>query len=123
MLPKIVLILPEILLVVGAVVTTVFGLARRKVIRDAVPGVATAFIIGAIVLVQLVTTDARLTEAGLVMPGLANYGRMLILFVAAALLMLSVGLVDRKLEHAFTTGRARFDAMRVMRGEYHAFFL
>ncbi|MDZ4829658.1 MAG: NADH-quinone oxidoreductase subunit N [Phycisphaerae bacterium] len=123
MLPKIVLILPEILLVVGAVIVTVLGLSRRKVVRDAVPAVTLALLVGALAVTHYVTNDSRLAAADLLMPGLAVYGKSLILIVAMGLVLLSVGLVDRKLEAAFSTGRASFDAIRVIRGEYHAFFL
>lgn len=123
MTTKLALILPEILLVVGAVIVTVLGLARGKVWRDAVPAVTVALLLAACGLVHVVTTDDRLASAGLLLPGLGLYAKTLILLGAAALVLLGIGLIDRKLEIAFASGRAAFDPIRVMRGEYHSFLL
>ncbi|MFO0828463.1 MAG: NADH-quinone oxidoreductase subunit N [Phycisphaerales bacterium] len=123
MLPKIVLILPEILLVVGAVFVTVLGLSRSKALRDSVTLATVILLLGALGLTHLVTDDARLGLAGLILPGLAGFGKSMILIVAAALALLHAGMVDRRLEHAFAAGRASFEPIRVIRGEYHAFFL
>ncbi|MDZ4754212.1 MAG: NADH-quinone oxidoreductase subunit N [Phycisphaerae bacterium] len=123
MTSKLALILPEILLVVGAILVTVLGLARGKVWRDSVPAVTIGLLLAACCLVPVVTTDVRLASAGLLLPAVGMYAKPLILLVAIGLVMLSVGLVDRRLELAFAHGRAAFDAIRVMRGEYHAFLL
>jgi NADH-quinone oxidoreductase subunit N len=123
MTTKLALILPEILLVVGAIVVTVLGLARTKMWRDAVPAVTIGLLLAAAGLVHTVTTDDRLAVAGLVLPGLGLYAKTLILLGGAALVLLGIGLIDRKLEAAFASGRAAFDAIRVMRGEYHSFLL
>jgi NADH-quinone oxidoreductase subunit N len=123
MTTKLALILPEILLVVGAIVVTVLGLARTKMWRDAVPAVTIGLLLAAAGLVHTVTTEDRLAVAGLVLPGLGLYAKTLILLGGAALVLLGVGLIDRKLEAAFASGRAAFDAIRVMRGEYHSFLL
>lgn len=123
MVSKIALILPEILLVAGSVVVTVLGLSRRPAWRDAVPAVAVALLLGAFGLLHLVTTDARLAEAGLLLPGMPLFAKSLVYLVGAGLVLLCVGLVDRRLEQAFAAGRAPFDAIRVMRGEFFAFLL
>ncbi len=123
MTTKLALILPEILLVVGAIIVTMLGLARGKVWRDAVPAVTVALLLAACGLVHVVSTEARLANASLLMPGLGLYAKTLILLGAASLVLLGVNLIDRKLEQAFASGRAAFDAIRVMRGEYHSFLL
>ena len=117
MTTKLALILPEILLVVGAIVVTVLGLARTKMWRDAVPAVTIGLLLAAAGLVHTVTTEDRLAVAGLVLPGLGLYAKTLILLGGAALVLLGIGLIDRKLEAAFASGRAAFDAIRVMRGQ------
>jgi NADH-quinone oxidoreductase subunit N len=43
--------------------------------------------------------------------------------VGIFLVMLAGPAIDRRLEHAFDAGRATFDPIRVMRGEFFAFFL
>lgn len=123
MINQLTLILPEILLIVGAVVVTVLGVARGKVWRDAVPAVTVVLLLAACGLVHVVTTPDRLGQASLIMPGLGLYAKTLLLLGGAALVLLGMGLVDRKLEQAFASGRAAFDPIRVMRGEYHSFLL
>ncbi|MBL9148743.1 MAG: NADH-quinone oxidoreductase subunit N [Phycisphaerae bacterium] len=120
---KLYLIIPEIILVVGAVLVTVLGLSRAKALRDAVPGATVGLIILAFLSVFAVTTDERLAAAGLLMPGLVVYGKSLILLVSASLVLLGVGLVDRRLERAIGSGQVAFDPIRVQRGEHHAFLL
>lgn len=120
---KLLLIIPEIVLVVGAVVVTVLGLARTKAVRDAVPGATIAVLLAALACVSVVTTDERLVSAGLLLPGLVVYGKSMILLVAVSLVLLGTGLVDRRLERAISSGQVAFDAIRVQRGEHHAFLL
>jgi NADH-quinone oxidoreductase subunit N len=123
MTTKLALILPEILLVVGAVVVTVLGLSRRPAWRAAVPMATIALLLTAFGVLHWVTTDVRLQSAGLLLPSLGLFAKSLILLLAVGLVLLGVGSVDRRLEHAFASGRAKFDAIRVMRGEFHAFIL
>ncbi|MBL9118947.1 MAG: NADH-quinone oxidoreductase subunit N [Phycisphaerae bacterium] len=123
MINQLTLILPEILLIVGAVVVTVLGVARSKVWRDAVPTVTVILLLASCFLVHVVSTEDRLSQAPLIMPGLGLYAKTLLLVGAAALVLLGFGLIDRKLEMAFASGRAAFDPIRVMRGEYHSFLL
>jgi hypothetical protein len=120
---KLLLIIPEIILVVGAVLVTVLGLSRTKALRDAVPGATVGLILLAFLSIFSVTNDERLAAAGLLMPGLVVYGKSLILLISAALVLLGVGLVDRRLERAIASGQVAFDPIRVQRGEHHAFLL
>lgn len=123
MVSKLVLILPEILLVVGSVVVTVLGLSRRPAVRDAVPAATVMLLLAAFAVLHLVTTDERLASAGLLLPSLGLYAKSLVLLIATMLALLCVGLIDRRLEAAFASGRAAFDPVRVVRGEFFAFFL
>ena len=43
--------------------------------------------------------------------------------IAIGLVLLGIGMVDRKYEEAVRDGRTGFDPLRVVRGEYHAFLL
>jgi NADH-quinone oxidoreductase subunit N len=121
---KVWLLLPEVWVVCGAVVVSVMGLARTKAIRDAVPLVVCAFLVTAMLLVPLVYADAdAVRRAGLLMPGVGRYMKPVVCGVGTALALLSVRLVDRPLEEAIAAGRARFDPIRLGRGEFFAFFL
>jgi len=124
MVDKLWFLIPEMILFAAAVVVSVVGLSKRKGVRDATPliaiialivaGVATPFVYGA---------EDRLAAADLLLPMLGNYVKMIVCGVGALLALVSVGLVDRSLESAFASGRATFDAIRVTRGEFYAFFL
>ncbi len=121
---KVFLLLPEIWLFLGAVVASVMGLAHSRAVRDAVPLVVCAFLAVAMVAVPLVYADpARVVRAGLLLPGIGPYVKVVVCAVGIVLAMLSVRLVDRRLEEAIAEGRSRFDPIRVGRGEFYAFFL
>jgi len=120
---KLTLIAPEILLFAGSVVVAVLGLSRNPSVRRAVPVVTALFLAGSIgVTAWVYRSDAVLTS-GLVLPMLGGYAKALIAAVGILLVMLAGATVDRKLEEAFESGRAAFDPIRVMRGEYFSFFL
>ncbi len=121
---KVWFILPEIGLFVGAVIVSMMGLSQRRLVRDAVPVVVCLFLAGAMVAIPLVYGDTeRLARAALLMPALGPYVKMMLCAIGILLAMLSVGLMDRELEDALKSGRARFDPLRMSRGEYFAFFM
>ena len=124
MLDKVWFILPEIWLFGGAVVVSMMGLSRRKLLRDAVPFVVCFFLAAAMAAIPWIYADkVRLAGANLLMPELGPYVKMIVCGIGIVLAMLSVGLVDREIEDAIKSGRARFDPLRLSRGEYFAFFL
>jgi len=116
-------IIPEVVLFAGAVIVSIIGLSQSKRIRDAVPATAAAFILAALVIIPFVSTPEQTSDAGHLLPGLARSVRVIICLVALALVAVSAGSVDRRLEDSFARGRAAFDPIRVLRGEYYAFFL
>ncbi len=121
---KVWFILPEIGIFAGAVIVSMMGLSQRRLVRDAVPVVVCLFLAGAMVAIPLIYGDTtRLAEADLLMPALGPYVKMIVCGIGIVLAMLSVGLMDRDLEDALKSGRARFDPIRMSRGEYFAFFM
>ncbi len=120
---KLALIAPEILLLAGAVLVAVLGLSRNASLRRAVPLVTGLFLVGSIVVSAIVTTPERSVQAGLLMPMLGGYAKALIASIGLLLVMVAGPSIDRRLEEAFDSGRAAFDPIRVMRGEFFSFFL
>ncbi len=59
----------------------------------------------------------------LLLPYLGQYVKMVVCGVGIALTLITVGMIDRRLELAVETGRVKFDPIRANRGEFHAFFL
>jgi len=120
---RLMLVMPELIMLAGAIVVAVLGLSERRVIRTSVPIVTLATLVAALVAVGLVHTPERAASAGLPLPMLGLYGRSLIAVLGIGLVALSVGSVDRRLEEALERGLARFDSLRVLGGEFHAFIL
>jgi NADH-quinone oxidoreductase subunit N len=124
MIDKVWFIIPEIWLLVGAIVVSVLGLSRSRVVRDIVPLIVCTFLAVALVAIPFVYADeARLARADLLMPVMGKYVKMVVCAMGIVLAMLSVRLVDRPVEAAVAAGRARFDPIRLSRGEYFAFFM
>ncbi len=123
MAEKLWFLLPEIWLFIGAVVLSIMGLSKAKALRDSLPFVTCFFLIVAFIMTPFVYSDDRVADAPLLMPMLGKYVKMIVCAVGTMLALLSVGLLDRPLEAAMAEGRTRFDAIRVNRGEYFAFFL
>jgi NADH-quinone oxidoreductase subunit N len=127
MVDKLWFLIPEICVFLGAVVVSVMGLSRSKSVRDLTALVTCLFLAAAFVVTPFVYGGDRMDraiESGLgLMPMLGRYVKMLVPLMGIGLAMLSVGLIDRRLEASFDTGRAAFDPIRVNRGEYFAFFL
>jgi NADH-quinone oxidoreductase subunit N len=121
---KLILISPEILLFCGAVVVAVLGLSSSRGIRKAVPFVTALFLAGAVVSTVFVyMDDDSLKASSLIFPRLGLFVKCLVGIAAIGLVALGTGTIDRGFENAVASGRTRFDPLRVVRGEYHAFFL
>jgi NADH-quinone oxidoreductase subunit N len=120
---KLTLIAPEILLFVGSVVVAVLGLARSTAIRRAVPTVTALFLLGSIGVTAYVYRTDAVETSNLLLPQLGGFVKALIAVIGILLVMIAGPAIDRRLEEAFDSGGAAFDPIRVMRGEYFAFFL
>lgn len=120
---KLALLAPEMILLAGACIVAILGLSRGRAMRDATPFVAAAFLVLAALVVPFVHTPERAEAAGLLMPMLGRSVRVMVCAVGALLCLVTVGLIDRRLESAFASGRAAFDPIRVNRGEFYAFLL
>jgi len=126
-LEKLWFVLPEMVLFVGVVALFIMGVSPRKAAREMLPLVTCVFLGIALVITPLVYSGDHLARAVeqdlLLMPVLGKYVKMVVCVVGMLLAMLTVGLLDRRLETDFDSGRLRFDALRTSRGEFHAFFL
>lgn len=120
---KLTLIAPEILLFIGAVVVAVLGLSRNAALRRAVPMITAVFLAGSIGVTAWVYRSDAVAQSGLMMPMIGAYAKALIAMIAILLVMVAGASIDRRLEEAFDSGRAAFDPIRVMRGEFFSFFL
>lgn len=120
---KLTLLAPEILLFVGSVVVAVLGLARSSSVRRAVPLITALFLLASVGVTAYVYRSSAVEQSGLLLADLGGFSKALIALIGVLLVMVAGPAIDRKLEEAFDAGRAAFDPIRVMRGEYFAFFL
>jgi len=121
---KLLLITPEILLLIGAVVVAVLGLSSNRRVRNAVPWTTIGFLVAAIIATDVVYDGSEaVTGADLLLPNLGLYLKVMVGVIAIGLVLVGIGMVDRRYEEAIRNGRAGFDPLRVVRGEYHAFLL
>ena len=121
---KLILITPEIILFAGSVLVAVLGLSRSRSVRGVVPWTTIGCIVAAVIATHVVygrPDDVR--AAGLLLPQLGLYLKTLVGVVSIGLVLVGTGMVDRRYEEAVRDGRAGFDPLRVVRGEYHAFLL
>ena len=116
MAEKLGLLVPEIILFVGASVVMMFGLSPSTAARKAcVPLSGLALIAAGVA--------AALGPAleGHPFPDLMIYAKVLTAIVGVMVILLLSGTVDRGLERVFA--RSGFSAIRTTRGEFYAFFL
>jgi NADH-quinone oxidoreductase subunit N len=123
MIEKLWFLIPEMILFGGVIVVSIFGLSPVRSLRDATPWVT----IGALVLASAVTpllyTPERVAGADLLMPHVGWYMKVAIMLIAAMLVLMCIGLIDRHYEGEVRAGRATFDPMRVNRGEFFVLLL
>jgi len=121
--PRLLLLAPEMILFVAAVVVAILGLSKNHAVRASLPFVTCTALIASIVVVPFSWTSENAQTANLLLPMLGHFVKPLLAGVGVLLVLLSVGAVDRQMEEALGRGRTAFDPQRVVRGEYYAFFL
>jgi NADH-quinone oxidoreductase subunit N len=123
MIEKLWFLIPEMILFAGVVVVSILGLSPVRALRDVTPWVT----IGALVLASAVTpllyTPERVASAELLMPHVGWYMKVAIMLIAAMLVLMCIGLIDRHYEGEVKAGRTAFDPMRVNRGEFFVLLL
>ena len=121
--PKFMLIVPEAVLFVGAVLCAVMGLSHVRAFRALVPWVAVVALIATFVTMLKVWTPEAATAAQLPMPMLGKYIIALLCVVGVGHVLASIGSVDRAVERQVASGTGAFDPVRVIQGEFYAFIL
>lgn len=124
MVDKLWFLIPEMIVFTGAVLATVVGLSKRKMMRDATGVIAVVALLAALVVTPMLYADAgRIEDAGLLLGNLGKYVKMVVCGIGVMLIMVNAGLVDRKLEREVAAGRSVFDPISATRGEFFAFAL
>jgi NADH-quinone oxidoreductase subunit N len=123
MADRIMLLVPELVLLLGAVICAVAGLAHNSAIRRRVGLVAAAFRAAAGICAVVLHDPQRGAAAGALMPSIALYVKLMTAGVGILLVLAAGGLVDRRYERAIDTGTDQYDPLRASNGEFHALAL
>ena len=114
---------PELAVLAGAMVVCILGLSRRRSMRRAVGAVAATSLLVALALTWTTGSVEEAHGAGVLLPGLARFVKSMVCVVGLVLLCCGTGFVDHQHEHDVSVGAARFDPLRIARGEFTSFFL
>lgn len=124
MVDKLYLLIPEMIVFAGAVLASVVGLSKRKVMRDATAVIAVVALLAALIVTPIIyNNEDRIVAADLLLGHLGEYVKMVVCGIGILLVMVNAGLADRKLEREIAAGRAPFDPISATRGEFFAFSL
>jgi NADH-quinone oxidoreductase subunit N len=116
-------LIPEFILLIGAVICAIGGLSNTSAIRRRIGFVACGFLAAACIAVPFVYTPEKIANADSLLPNLGKYVKFFASLIGILLVMSAGGLMDRKYEHAIAKGKATFSALRTSGGEFHALLL
>jgi len=116
-------LIPELILLAGAVVCAIGGLSKITGIRRRVGFIASAFLLAACISIPFVYSSVHVSDSEALFPFLGKYVKLSVALIGILLVMTSGGLMDRSYEHAIASGKDRFNALRTSSGEFHALLL
>ena len=115
------LLIPELIVLGGAVACAILGVSTRRAVRDALPAVAIATLVAAGLVVLLGVSQSVAPGSPLGMLGQWVIPATCVLGIV--LVLVNAGTVDADYELAVATGKKTFDALRTTRGEFYVFLL
>ncbi|MDP6987105.1 MAG: NADH-quinone oxidoreductase subunit N [Phycisphaerales bacterium] len=121
------MLIPELIMLAGAVSCAIIGISRNVAVRRSLPVVAIVTLIVTLVATGFVYGDGAdsLARGDWAVP-LPWLGQALIgvsVIVGLVLAFVQAGFVDHTYEAAVAAGRTTFDPLQTSRGEYYVFFL
>jgi NADH-quinone oxidoreductase subunit N len=117
-LNKLTTIWPEVVMLLGAVVCLITGLAPKAAVRRATPAVAAAALIIAGLLVGVSEPTSSIGLAGMV-----GYLKLAVVGVGLVLLLVAAHIPEQLKQLRQAEASAQFDPGNIIRGEVFAFFL
>ncbi len=121
------LLIPELILLAGAVSCAILGVSRSVGVRRLLPAAVVVTLLVALaasVFIYVPGSIEAATGAGAVpLPWLGLAVIPITVVVGLVLVLVQAGFVDRAYEAAVASGRTKFDPLRASRGEYYVFFL
>ena len=116
-------LIPELILLAGAVVCAIGGLSNMAALRRRIGFVAALFLASACVVTPWIYTPEHVAQSTALFPSIGNYVKFFVPLIGILLVMTSGGLMDRSYEHAIAKGKDRFNPLRTSGGEFHALLL
>lgn len=116
-------LIPELILLAGAVVCALGGLSNIVALRRRIGFLAALFLVSACVVTPWIYTPEHVAQSTALFPSIGNYIKFFVPLIGILLVMTSGGLMDRTYEHAIAKGKDRFNPLRTSGGEYHALLL
>ncbi len=116
-------LIPEFILLGGAIICAISGLSTLTVIRRRVGFIAALFLLASCVVTPWIYSSANIELSTSLFPSIGGYVKFFVGLIGILLVMTTGGLVDRTYEHAVATGKARFNALHSSAGEFHALLL
>lgn len=121
--PKFALILPEIVLFAGSVLVAVLGLSPVRALRAAVPWTAVVALLATAGVTLAIWSHDAAVAAGLTFPMLGRFVILMLCGCGVGHVLAAAGSMDRHAEGMLAKGRATFDPVRMIQGEFYAFML
>jgi NADH-quinone oxidoreductase subunit N len=116
-------LIPEFILLAGAMVCAIGGISSLAAIRRRTGFIACTFLLIALITVPFVYGQSDRSHEETMLPELGMYIKAMVAFVGLLLVATMGGLIDGGYERAIGAGKDRFDAMRSSSGEFHALLL
>ncbi|MDP7029133.1 MAG: NADH-quinone oxidoreductase subunit N [Phycisphaerales bacterium] len=121
------LLIPELVLLAGAVSCAILGVSRSVAIRRLLPAATVVTLLVALAASVFVyvpgAVEAATGPGAVPLPWLGRAVIPITVVVGLVLVLVQAGFVDRVYEMAVASGRTTFDPLRSARGEYYVFFL
>ncbi|MDP7005373.1 MAG: NADH-quinone oxidoreductase subunit N [Phycisphaerales bacterium] len=116
-------LIPEFILLAGAIVCAISGLSKISAVRRRIGFITCAFLLAAAISIPFIYTPDIVSSSDSVMPYLGKYIKLFVALIGILLVMSAGGLIDRKYEHDIAKGKDSFNALRTSGGEFHALLL
>ncbi|MCP4759299.1 MAG: NADH-quinone oxidoreductase subunit N [Planctomycetes bacterium] len=127
MIDRLWFLLPELVMLGGAIACAIVGLSHAAGIRRTLPVIVILTLVAACAASTAVydasSLESALGEGAVALPWLGRAVIPMVALIGTVLVLVQAGFVDRGYESAVGAGKLRFDPLRSARGEYYAFFL
>ncbi|MCH2136729.1 MAG: NADH-quinone oxidoreductase subunit N [Phycisphaerales bacterium] len=117
------LLIPELIVLAGAVTCAIVGVSSKRSVRDALPGVAIVTLVITGLWISIFAGVEGMRAPGSTLQTLGPWVGVVTCALGVVLVLLNAGTADREYESAVAAGKVTFDPLRTTRGEFYVFLL